>query len=372
MRFTINHSLLLENLNCVSRAISTKTPMPILTGIKIDVRFSGLTLTASNSDISIQTVISDPRLKVEEEGVIVVPGKYFLDIVRKAEAEDLEFITFEGNTVKILANKSNFTLISMDHSSYPLISFSDSDTFMTLDTLNLKQLVRKTSFSASLTETRLILTGVSFNATGSKLEAVATDSYRLSKKHMAFEKEFPSISVVIPSKSLDELAKIIEDNQGSVEMHVAPSKVLFKYKNILFQTRLIEGKYPDTSVIIPSKFLNSVTFNKNDLINAIERASLFSNIEGNNIIKMDIQADNVKISSTNSEIGAAIEEVSVLSQTNNYPLQLAFSSKFFLEAAKSFDDSEITIHFTGEIKPFIITSQHDYNLIQLILPVRAS
>ena len=372
MRFTINHSLLLENLNYVSKAISTKTPMPILTGIKLDVRFSGLTMTASNSDISIQTIISDPRLKVEEEGVIVVPGKYFLDLVRKAEAEDLEFITFEGNTVKILANKSNFTLISMDYASYPLISFSNSDTFVTLDTLNLKQLVRKTSFSASLSETRLILTGVNFTASGNKLEAVATDSYRLSKKFMTFEKDFPTISVVIPSKSLDELAKIIEDNQGSVEMHVSPTKVLFKYKNILFQTRLIEGKYPDLSLIIPSNFINNVTFNKTDLINAVERASLFSNVEGNHIILMDINQSTVKISSTNSEIGAVIEELTPISQTDNRPLQLAFSSKYFLEAAKSFDDNEITFHFTGEIKPFIITSQHDYNLIQLILPVRAS
>ena len=372
MRFTINHNLLLENLNYVSRALSSKTPMPILTGIKIDVRSSSVTLTSSKSDISIQAKIVDPRLVVEEEGTVVLPGKYLLDIVRKSESENLEFISFEENTVKILANKSNFTLISMDYSNYPLISFADSNTNMTIDALNLKHLIRKTSFAASLSETRLILTGVNFTTKDTKLEAVATDSYRLSKKYMNFEKSFPQISVILPSKSLDELVKILENDQDIVEIHISPTKTLFKVKNILFQTRLIDGKYPDTSVLIPEHFVNSIRLNKQDLINAIERASLFSNIEGTNIIKMDVEETLVKITSTNAEIGTVIEEVNTLEQSNNHALRLAFSSKYLLEALKSFDDNEIVIHFTGEIKPFIITSDHDFNQLQLILPVRVA
>lgn len=374
MKFAINRLLMIENLNYVSHALSNKTPMPVLTGIKIDVRNDVIILTASNSEISIQTCIDQPMLmSIEEEGCVVLPGKYFNDILKKAEGDMVEFITFEDNTVKILANKSNFTLISMDHTNYPMISFDNSDTVITMDALNLKQLIKKTYFATSNSESRPILTGVNFTTLDNKVEAVATDSYRLAKKYMLFECQYPHLSIVIPSKSLDEILKLLEDDQENIQIHITKTKALIKYKKVLFQTRLIEGVYPNTENLIPKDFVNSVTFNRNELISTIERASLFTNIETSNIIKMSINGNNtVTISSTNSEIGTVIDELTAINCSNDYQLQLAFSAKYFLDAVKSFDSTEITVHFTGEIKPFIITGEYDYNQIELILPVRAS
>lgn len=374
MKFSINREILLQNLNHVSKALSTKPQMPVLTGIKIDAKSSYITLTASNAEISIQAKIeTSNRVIVEEVGVVVLPGKFLQEIVRRVEAEMLDFLSFEDNMVKILAEKSNFTLNVLDKETFPLISFDESDVNITLDTLNLKQVIKKTTFAASLSESRMVLTGVSFATKANKLEVISTDSFRLAKKFMIFERENPTISVVIPSKSLDELNKIIDEPNESVYIHFSKTKALFKYKNLMFQTRLIEGVYPNTTSLIPTEFLTSIKFNKHELVSAIDRASLLSSSEAINIIKFTLTNSKiVEITSTTNEIGAVLEQLYPLDCSNLIPFQIAFSSKYFLDAIKSFDSNEITIHFTGEIKPFIITGEYDINHLQLILPVRVA
>lgn len=373
MNFTINRDLLLTNLNSVSKALSTKVQMPVLTGIKFDVLKDHILITASNNEISIQASIKDSKqLKVEEEGSFLAPGKYLIDLVRKTESKDIDFIGYEDNSIKILADKSNFTLKGLDIENYPMISFDNSPTFITIDAINLKQIIRKTTFATSLSESRVILTGVSFQTSQNNMQVVATDSYRLAKKVMVFDHEYPEVKVVIPSKSLEELNKIIEENEEIVEIHFTKTKALFKYKALLYQTRLLEGTFPNTDSLIPTQFLTSVKFNKNELISAIERVSIFSNLETSSIIKFTLNNDKTAEISSKTEIGDAKEELTPTECANGVAFQIAFSAKYFIEALRSFNSTEVEIHFTGEIKPFIITGEYDHNLIQLILPVRAS
>lgn len=374
MIFTINRDLLLQNLNSVNKAISTKVQMPVLTGIKIDVKDDRVYLTASNGEISIQACIEDKKnLKVEEEGTVIAPGKYLIELVKKTEAKELDFVSYEENAIKIMADKSNFTLNVLPKDDYPIISFTESETFITIDAINLKQSIRKTTFAVSLSESRVILTGVSFVTKGDTLEVVSTDSYRLAKKQLKFNTNYPEIKVVIPGKSLDELNKIVEDGENLIEVHINNTKALFKYKNLLYQTRLIDGTFPNTNSLIPSEFLTSIKFNKNELISAIERVSVFTSMDSSNIIKMTLDSDKtVEIASTTNEIGNAQEELNPIECSKVIPFQIAFSSKYFLEAIRSFDSTEITVNFTGEVKPFIVTGEYDRNLIQLILPVRVS
>lgn len=374
MKFTINRDLLLSELNHVSKGLSTKTPMPILTGIKIAVEMDGLTLTTSNTEISIQVKIPKSQyLTIEEVGECVVPGKYFLEIVRKIDARDVDFAIFEENMIKILADRSNFTLIGLDKDDYPLINFNDSAENVVLDGNTLKQIIKQTSFATGVSETRIILTGISFVINENRLTATATDSFRLAKKTIKLPKNYEKISVVVPSKALDDLNKIIDDADEKVYIHLMNNKVLFKYKNVSFLTRLIEGTYPDTSSLIPKEFFTDLKFNKQELISAIDRAALFTVLDAANIVKLTLKSDKVvEIASNSNEIGKVVEEVYPTECSVLKPFQIAFSSKYFLDAIKSFDSNEITIHFTGEIKPFVVSGEYDPNLTQLILPVRVS
>lgn len=372
MKVQIKRELLLNNLNNVSRALSNKPQMPILTGLKLDVKNNFITMTASNSDISIQTKLdANDDLIIKETGVVVLPGKYFCEIIRKCDCETIFIQTFEQNSVKILAEQSTFTLNLLDKSIFPYISFDDSQNFIYLDSINLKQIIKKTAFATSISESRMVFTGVSFTVAGDKLDAIATDSFRLAEKYMKVEGMNAQIRAIIPSKSLDELNKIIEETQEIIQIHFTQTRALFKYKNILFQTRLIEGNFPNTKSFIPTEFITNIKFNKQELINAINRASLFTLDDLSNVIKFSINEQNeIIISSSASEIGGSLEKIKAIECSNYFNFETAFSAKYFLEALKAFDANEVTIHFSGEVKPFIINSDYDVNLIQLLMPTR--
>jgi DNA polymerase-3 subunit beta len=148
--------------------------------------------------------------------------------------------------------------------------------------------------------------------------------------------------------------------------------VLFKYQNILFHSRLLEGNYPETSKLIPKEFNTTIVFNKEQLLTAIDRASLLSYRDGQNaIVKLNVREDDVvEISSNSPEIGRVLEEVYPVSEVSGPALKIAFSSKYLIEALKSFNSSEVSIAFTGEIRPFVLTGEYDPKMLQLILPVK--
>ncbi|MGM0435582.1 MAG: DNA polymerase III subunit beta [Bacillota bacterium] len=372
MRFEINKDKLLYHLLIAQKALSNKTPNPALQGVKLEVEKDALAITTSNSDISINIAIEDGGLDVEETGSALIPGKYFIEIIRKLDGQTVTFSKSEDNLLRIEADHSDITLNTLDLEDYPNIVFAKKDSFIKINVRTLKTLIRQTAFATSSIENRPILTGVNLTIDGDRLNGVATDSYRLSQKTISLEDTYDKMNVIIPGRSLEELMRILEDNQSDVELHFDQSQVLFKYKNILFQTRLLEGNYPETSKLIPQEYPVQIKFNKEQLITSVERASLLSSRDGQNaIVKLNMrQDDTVEISSNSPEIGRVLEEVYPVDEVVGSPIKIAFSSKYFLEALKVFNSSEVTVKFTGEIRPFVIEGEFDDDMLQLILPVK--
>lgn len=370
MNFTIRKATLLYNLTNVCKALSTKVQMPGLTGILFVVNKNSIELTTSNNDISIKVNISQD-LEVMEEGRFVIQGKSLIEIIKKINSDEVEFLSYEENTIKIMAGKGVFTLNELQLESFPNIEFNTTQCNFQIDALNLKQIIRKTSFAISPSESRLVLTGVSISTNKNLLEFSATDSFRLARKQIFFENELPTLKTIIPGKSLDELNKILEESEGIVDIYASSSKILFKYQNLLFQSRVINGTFPNVEAIIPDKFCLTVKFEKDKIIETIDRVSIFVYNENSNIIKLIINDDgNVELSANSNEIGGAVEEIVPLSISSKTPFEVAFSSKYLLDALKTFDSKEIEMNFTGEIKPMTITGEFDRNLIQIILPLR--
>ena len=159
-----------------------------------------------------------------------------------------------------------------------------------------------------------------------------------------------------------------------VEVYFNKIKIVFKFKNILFQSRLLDGSYPDTSRLIPEQFPVKVRFNKDELLAAIDRVSLLSTKDKENqynVVKFNIREDHVvEISSSSTEIGNAVEEIIPTDPVEGPALKIAFSAKYITDALKSFTSPEVLLCFTGEVRPFICKGDLDYNLTALILPVR--
>jgi DNA polymerase-3 subunit beta len=372
MNFQINKNVLLNNLLIAQKALSNKTPNPALQGIKLDVLEDELIVTTSNSDIAIKLSIKDSSLDVESTGSLLIPGKYFIEIVRKLDGLKVNLSLVADNTLRIEADRSDITLNMMDLEDYPELSFSEKVKSIKINVRILKSIIRQTSFATSTIENRPILTGVNFKVDGNKLTSIATDSYRLSQKEIELKESYEPLNIIVPGKSLEELIKVLNNNNDMVEIHIDHSKVLFKYNNILFQSRLLEGNYPETSKLIPTEFPTVIKFNKEDLSTAIERASLLSSRDGNNaIVKLNLRKDNViEITSNSPEIGKVLEEVYPVDEIIGTPFRIAFSSKYILDALKIFNSSEVSINFTGEIRPFVIKGEYDDKMLQLILPVR--
>lgn len=372
MNFQINKDTLLNNLITAQKALSNKTPNPALQGIKLEVFTDHLVITTSNSDIAIKVEVKDPSLNVKSEGAVLIPGKYFIEIIRKLDGLKVTLSQVADNMLRIEADRSDITLNMMDIDDYPELEFSEKVKSIKINVRTLKTIIRQTAFATSSIENRPILTGVNFKIDGKSLKAIATDSYRLSQKEIELDATYEPLNIIIPGRSLDELIKVLENNNEFVELHFDHSKILFKYNNLLFQSRLLEGNYPETSKLVPTEFPIIIKFNKENLTTAIERASLLSSRDGNNsIVKLSLRQDNiVEITSNSPEIGKVLEEVYPVDEIVGTPFKIAFSSKYIIEALKVFNSSEVAINFTGEIRPFVLKGEYDENMIQLILPVR--
>jgi len=378
MNITIERELLIENLNVILRGLPNKSPMPILTGIKLYATESDLFLTSSNSDIAVEARITDQtNLEITEAGSTVVPGKYFIDIIRKINSKKVNLFLSDDKILIIKADRGEYKLHIMNSLDYPKIDFVSLDNPLVIHSDLLKDIIKSTVFATSQSEKKPILTGVNFNNVNNKLVITATDSFRLSQKTISIP-EYRDFNITIPSKSLDEMLKAIDNYDGDIHLYFSNNKLLIKYKNVVFQTRLLDGNYPDTSRIIPNKYETIIKFNKDSLVEAVERVSLLSPRDREkdkeitfSIIKLSIKKDRtIEILTNNAVIGDAREEIIPTDVEATGPLNIGFSSRYLLEALRSFLSTEITIYLTEENRPFIIKGEKDNNLIQLILPVR--
>ncbi len=378
MNFTIDRDILIENLNVITRGLPNKSPMPILTGIKIEITETDLFLTASNTDISVEVIINDNSLEIEKTGKTVVPGRFFIDIIRKINSRKVNLYLIEDKILVIKADRGEYKLHIMDPIDYPNIDFVCLENPLVLNAKILKTIIRETVFATSTSEKKPLLTGVNLKLEGNKVTAISTDSYRLSQKIIMLDNNYDNLNITIPNKALDEFSKAIDNYDDDVNLYFSHNKLLFKYKNVLFQTRLLEGNYPDTSRLIPAEFPIIIKFNKDELLSAVERVSLLSPREKEkdreitfSIIKLAVKKNkSIEISSTNSQIGDAYEEIMPTDNSISSPITIGFSSRYLVEALRSFNSTEISMNFSGEVRPFVIRGEKDLNLTQLILPVR--
>lgn len=370
MKFTIEKNILLENLSNVVKAISTKNIIPILNGVKFELNEEGLYLTASDSELTIRSFIEKKSItNVENEGSIIIQSKYILDIIRKLPSDLINFELMDGLKIKISSDNSQYDLNCLDPKEYPSLKLEEKENPINISGNTFKTIISQTSFAISNQELRPLLTGLNFKIVGDVFECIATDSYRLAKKTITLDTPSDDdINIVIPGKNVIELDKIITEDEN-VEMHVFSNKILFKYKNYLFQSNLLSGSYPNTSNLIPTDFNIIVNTKLDNYYSAIDRAALLTQSKDKNIVKMKIKSNEMIINSYASEIGKVEEKLSV-EASDNANIDISFSAKYMLDALKTMKDEDILILLNGEVKPIVIKSVTDDSLIQLILPIK--
>ncbi len=363
MIFTCEKQKILEGISIVQKAITGKSTMPILEGIYIQTNESTLTLIGSDMDVSIQTSV---EATIIEEGSIVIDAKIFGEIIRKLPNSTIKIETIENQLLKITCEKSVFDVVYMNTNEFPALPEVNENLKISVNQNILKNMIKGTSFAIAQDETRPILQGILFEVKNKNLNLVALDGYRLAIKSEFLDTDI-DMEVVIPGKTLNEVSKILEDIDDIVDITFTNNHILFNLEKTKIISRLLEGKFINYNSLLPQEHKLLVNVNRQELQNAIERASLMAKDGNTNLIRLDLQQDNLIITS-NSQLGKVREEISIKLQGEE--IQIAFNSRYLLDVLKNIEDDEVVMKMTSGISPCVIDEKNNGNANYLVLPVR--
>ncbi|WIV12598.1 DNA polymerase III subunit beta [Proteiniborus sp. MB09-C3] len=363
MKFRIQQKDLSKCINVVQKGISSKSTLPILSGILLEAEEGKLKLTGTDLEIGIKSSID---CDIIEEGSIVITSRIFGDIVRKLPDLPIDIYVDGNNNIHIDCGNSKFNLIGLSATDYPQLPEIYESSYFEIPKDLLKSMIRQTIFAAAQDETRPILTGALFETSDNNASLVAIDGYRLAVKNVSVNVD-ENIKVVIPAKTLNEVNKILEDDDAEVKISCTTGNVIFNFGDTIITSRLLEGQFLNYNDIIRNEYKLKIKVKTRDLQECLERASLLAREGKNNLVKLDISDDRLIITS-NSEIGNVFEELPIVLEGND--IKIAFNSKYILEGIKAIDSEEIVMYMTSNINPCIIRPAEDSSYTYLVLPVR--
>lgn len=367
MKFTCSQQILSKALNTVSKAVSNRTTLPILKGILLEAKSDGtLILTASDLEISIQKKIN---ASVQREGSVVVVSKLFGDIIRKLPNEDIFIEETEEGTVSIKTDSSEFKVISFSVDEFPKISEKeDIKEKIVFDKEIFTDMVSKTSFAASIDESKGVLVGILTEIKRDKVNMVALDGFRLA---LASEnmKSAEENRFIISAKIMNEINKIVSEDEADddIEISLGEKRAVFNIGSTEVVLRIMEGEFIKYRDIIPEDSVINVKAGRDILLESIERASLLAKEGKNNLIKMTVKNDLMTITSR-SEEGNVREEIAV--EKTGEDIEIGFNSKFVIDVLKVIDDDEISMNFKTSTSPCVVKPVEGDAYEYLILPVR--
>ena len=347
----------------VSKALSNKPTNPILEGIKISAEDNELTLSATDTDLSIEKKI---KADIKVEGETVVPGKFITEFVKKLSNSEIELEVNDKNQLLIRYDGNESIIQCYNVIEYPGFKKLKTDEWFGISQKDLKALISKTIFSVALDDSRPILKGVLFDIDQKEISAVALDGYRLArvkKKSTANVKK----QIVVPTRSLNEISKLLDDSDDIINVYIDSNAIMIDTVDTKIISRLLEGDFVNYKQIIPMNYETFVIVNKLQLEDALERVSLLSKVGQNNFVKFDIKEGAVQLTS-NSEIGNIKEKISAV--LNSKDVTIAFNPRFILESLKASNDEFVKLCLNTSSNPCVIVPTEGDEFLYLILPVR--
>ncbi|NLJ41004.1 MAG: DNA polymerase III subunit beta [Clostridiales bacterium] len=365
MKFTCFQKKLSDSIIIAQKAITPRTTLPILEGILMTTYKGVLKLVGTDLNLGIECFL---EANIIEEGAVVVPSRIFGDIIRKMPNSMIEVEVDSNYRISIKTENSHFTIQGVKPDEYPELKYVEERDPIEIQQNLLKEMIQNTIFAVATDETRPILTGALFEVKEDNINIVCLDGYRLAlKRGMVANNK--NISVIIPGKTLSEVSRIIDNSDDKISITVDEKHVLFDMGYIRIVSRLLVGEFLNYTQIIPQEHKTRIRADIGTLYDAIERASLLAREGKNNLIKLTLKEDRLIINS-NSEVGAAHEEVPITLEGNE--MTIAFNSRYFMDILKAVGDEEVCIDFTTNVSPCVFRPEDGDNFTYLLLPVRTS
>lgn len=374
MKFEIKKELLLEGFTKVVKVLGGKTSQPILNGILLEVEEDQLIFTGSDATETMRHCIPviDQSIVVVQPGRIVFPRE-IVDITKKLNKK----LTFSTNdfVVQIDSGKSHFELNCLDAAEYPTFpALSLTTPSVVLKGTEFSDCIKKTTFNASDSPSRPILQGVNVQLKKDCTELVCTDSHRLGRVLIPHENEH-ELSIVVPAKLLDKSSKAF-DLELDIEIFVHEQNLMIKNGQTVYLTRLLDGKYPDTSRLIPTTSKSKMVVSRKELLDGLELVKEIANSadgNANGTIKIEVK-NEVSISSFQAQRGKGKVDVAYDSIEGDGEFTLSCSARYVIDALKAMETEYITFHFNGSASPFLLYPADEGKIkeLQLVLPVRTA
>ncbi|MBO8427350.1 MAG: DNA polymerase III subunit beta [Firmicutes bacterium] len=373
MKFIAKKEELSKVLNNVVKIIPSKGNDNTLPYLKIDLTSDGLFFTGTNGEISIiskMPIVLDDTQIIRDivNGSTLVNANLFNEIVKRIDGDELSFELIDQSIAKIQNETSDFKLNALNPDEYRDLDFSKKGIKLTLLSKNFIEAINQVAFAVSVKENnRRSLTGINIQNIPSKIIFTATDGARLARKELYMD-ILESINITIPAKWVLEVIRTIQ-TENAIDIYLNENKALFCLNNTLISINLIADSFPNTKNIIPKNFFYTLTVNSNELINAIDRVSLFAPDDRANIVKLTMNSGGVSLSSVSPTNGSGVETIKSFNFIGER-LEISFNGEFVKNAIRALTTEEVCMNFLGEMKPFTITNPSDESVIQLITPVR--
>ena len=368
MKFLMNNQDLLEGLNTVTRALSARPAKQVLEGVLIVARDQRIVLTCSDGSLSIEYTNA---ANVLEEGQAVLPGRIFTELIRKMPGGETEVSVMNDRSASIRCQKARSNLAIMNPAEYPEISGIRNLPPVKIPQKKLKEMISHVSFAIATDESRQILTGTLLEVSRSEARLVALDGFRLAMQKLLQPFDLPEgsdvIKAVIPGKVINELSRILPDDEAFCSIIFDQGRMQCTFGNIRLCSVLLAGEYIDYRRILPSEFKTKAKARRVVVADAIDRASLMAREAKNNLIKMSFRENSLRISS-NAEMGDVEEEMEA--ELTGDDIDIAFNSRYIVDVIRNVEDEELYMNFNSNVSPCVVMPPAGEEYLYLILPVR--
>jgi len=364
MKISIARGELLEALSVVSRGLSSRTTLPILSGIHISTHGDSVVFQATDLEVSIKTSC---KARIEQPGQSVLPGKLLTDITRSLPEAAVTIDTTTPGTASVLCGQSSFSVKTLSPDDYPKFPDVAADQTITLPTDTFSHVVHQVSKSVSRDETRPILTGILVVVDAGVLRMVATDSYRLCVREVPLEAALTEIELVVPGKAMEDVAKLIGSSE-TVSLGVAENQVIFTFGSTTFISRRIEGSFPNYRQLLPKEHTTRAIVDRVEFLEAIKRVSLMAQHNTPLRVKVSAGDHTLTLSAATQDLGDASEDLQMTPEGED--VEIAFNHTYLLDGVSVAEDDTIALEVTSPLKPGVLRPAEGDGFTYLLMPVR--
>jgi DNA polymerase-3 subunit beta len=370
MKLKIKKDEILKGLQRIQGVVDKKNTMPILSNMLLVADGKGIEIVATDLEIGLR---GRYEAEIEKPGAVTVSAKKMFEIVRELPEENIQIRVEESNWVKIVSGRSQFKLVGLPKEEYPNLPDVAEEGMITIAGEALREMIKKTLYAAGDNDARYVLNGLFVHLSqgkgGLNVRIVGTDGHRLSMIDRVVDAKHKEESVIIPKKAMLELRRLLEEDESQEGFQIGFSKnhALFKRGDLVMVSKLIDGNYPNYQQVLPTQNTKLVTVSKDLITHAVKRVSILSK-EKNNAVKLQLEKNQLTLSTNNPEVGEANEELAIDYKGDG--LSIGFNSRYLMDVLTAMDGENITLELNDALSPCLIKEAGNETYKCVVMPMR--